>query len=283
MYTFINSTKFAFNIIVWGNMVTAIFILAQLVGFFSLILYCISMQINNRMKLLVFLVFVNLLNAIVYFLLGSHAGGLVSMVSVTRLIIFSIYERNSKACPLWLLMLFISLDIVVGVLTFDYWYDILCILEAIIVTYGTYIKNMTITRVCHLFSCMLMFTFNIFVLAYSNMLSESIGLVFTLLGILRLDILPKISPEIYANNKILTTLASAKKNENSFFNKIKQWVIEAYNKLKLLRYKENKVGKVKCCKRNMAHKEKSVCKKKIKCQYNVDATIPQILNIKHKK
>lgn len=271
----------AFNIIVWGNMVTAIFILAQLVGFLSLILYCISMQINNRMRLLVFLVFVNLLNAIVYFLLGSHAGGLVSLVSVTRLIIFSVYEKNSKACPLWLLILFITLDIIVGTLTFDYWYDILCILEAIIVTYGTYIKNMTITRVCHLFSCMLMFTFNIFVLAYSNMLSESIGLVFTLLGILRLDILPKISPEIYANNKILATLASTEKNKNSYLNKIKQKVVTLYKNLKL-ELKTNRQGQKT---NNKLQKNRYyICKEsnitKSNNNNNIDTSIPQIKNIK---
>ena len=200
-------------------MVSGVFILAQLVGFLSLILYCISMQVNNRMRLLVLLVFVNFLNGVVYFLLGSHAGGLISMVSVTRLIIFSVYERKQKRCPLAVLIAFIALDLAVGLYTYNFWYDVLCIAEAIIVAYGTYIKNMTITRICHLFSCILMFTFNIFVLAYSNMLSESIGMIFTLLGILRLDILPKISPEVYASSKILSAIANSKENKK-FANKL---------------------------------------------------------------
>ncbi len=182
-----------------------LFILAQIVGFFSLVLYCVSMQLNNRIKLLILLLLVNLLNAIVYFLLGSIAGGVVALVSVLRLVIFSYYVKLNKNCPLYILFFFIVLEIFVGYITYDYWYDILCVLEAIIVAYGTYIKNMTITRICHLFSCILMFTFNIFVLAYSNMLSEFIGLIFTFIGIIRLDILPKVAPEVFEKNIIFAT------------------------------------------------------------------------------
>ena len=186
-------------------MYSSLFILAQVVGLLSLIAYCASMQINNRIKLLILLTVVNLLNSIVYFLLNSIAGGIIALVSVIRLIIFYFYAKRNKQCPIYLLWLFISLDIVAGLVTFDYWYDILCIMEAIVVTYGTFIKNMTITRICHLFSCILMFTFNIFVFAYSNMLSEFIGLIFTFVGIMRLDILPKISPEVFEKNIIFAT------------------------------------------------------------------------------
>ena len=186
-------------------MYSSLFILAQVVGLLSLIAYCASMQINNRIKLLVLLTVVNLLNSIVYFLLNSIAGGIIALVSVIRLIIFYFYAKRNKQCPIYLLWFFISLDLVAGLVTFDYWYDILCIMEAIVVTYGTFIKNMTITRICHLFSCILMFTFNIFVFAYSNMLSEFIGLIFTFVGIMRLDILPKISPEVFEKNIIFAT------------------------------------------------------------------------------
>ena len=185
-------------------MESTLFILAQIIGFFSLVTYCVSMQINNRIRLLVFLVFVNFLNGLVYFLLGSIAGGVMAMVSILRLYIFGSFAEKNKKCPIYVLLIFISLDLLGGLITYSEWYDILCITEAIVVAYGTYVKNMTITRVCHLFSCILMFTFNIFVFAYSNMLSEFIGLIFTFIGIIRLDILPKLAPEMFEKNVVLS-------------------------------------------------------------------------------
>ena len=209
-------------------MYSSLFILAQVVGLLSLIAYCASMQINNRIKLLILLTAVNLLNSIVYFLLNSVAGGIIALISVVRLIIFCYYAKHNKECPIYLLWFFICLDLVAGFVTFDYWYDILCVMEAIVVTYGTFIKNMTITRICHLFSCIFMFTFNIFVYAYSNMLSEFIGLIFTFVGIMRLDILPKISPDVFEKNIIFATFVK-KTNSVKKTNKRPPYSVNHYH------------------------------------------------------
>ena len=75
-----------------------LFILAQVVGVFSLVLYCISMQINKRLTLLFFLMFVNILNALVYCLLGSVAGCFISLISVARLILFTWFDMNNLKC-----------------------------------------------------------------------------------------------------------------------------------------------------------------------------------------
>jgi len=166
-----------------------LFILAQVVGVFLLVLYCISMQINKRLTLLFFLMFVNILNALVYCLLGSVAGCFISLISVARLILFTWFDMNNLKCPPYALFFFLTLELFAGLMTYSHWYDILCLAEAMVVTYGTYCKNMTITRLAHLLSCILLFAFNIFVFAYANMLSEAIGFVFTLIGIIRLDLL----------------------------------------------------------------------------------------------
>ena len=301
-------------------MYSSLFILAQVVGLLSLIAYCASMQINNRIKLLILLTVVNLLNSIVYFLLNSIAGGIIALVSVIRLIIFYFYAKRNKQCPIYLLWLFISLDIVAGLITFDYWYDILCIMEAIVVTYGTFIKNMTITRICHLFSCILMFTFNIFVFAYSNMLSEFIGLIFTFVGIMRLDTLAKISPEVFEKNIIFATfikktnlvkktkkqtpltvshyhteilnnnnnnIKSDKYNSCSYKNKDSE---SNKNKSKNLNFnkKENKTKNIKTIKEKLTLIFKQINKNKLKDKNtttiqktNFDLSVPQIKNIKH--
>ena len=165
-----------------------LFLVAQFFGIVSLLVFCFSMQIDKRAMLLKFLLAVNALNAVVYFLLGSLAGGFISLVSVARLGLFSFYELKNEKCPLVCLFFFIALEIFVGMFSCKIWFDVLCILEAIVVTIGTYVKNMTFTRICHLFSCLLLVLFNFYVMAYSNLLSEFIGLIFTSIGILRLDI-----------------------------------------------------------------------------------------------
>ena len=292
-------------------MYSNLFILAQVVGLLSLIAYCASMQINNRIKLLILLTVVNLLNSIVYFLLSSVAGGIIALISVVRLIIFCYYAKHNKECPIYLLWFFICLDLIAGFVTFDYWYDILCVMEAIVVTYGTFIKNMTITRICHLFSCIFMFTFNIFVYAYSNMLSEFIGLIFTFVGIMRLDILPKISPDVFEKNIIFATFVK-KTNAVKKTNKQPPYSVNHYHTEVSINnennsdknYDNNKdkennknyysIKKENSTKNNQTIFEKAKTllikqnKDKKKNEYkiivnktNFDLSVPQIKNIKH--
>lgn len=166
-----------------------LFLFAQFVGVVSLLVFCLSMQIEKRSLLLKTLLLVNALNAVVYFLLGSLAGGFISLVSVTRLGLFSFYEYKKEKCPLFCLFFFVAIEVFVGFFLYKHWFDFLCVLEAVVVTIGTYVKNMTLTRLAHLLSCFFLILFNFYVMAYSNLASEVIGVIFTLIGILRLDIL----------------------------------------------------------------------------------------------
>lgn len=167
-----------------------LFIIAQAVGFVSLVLYCTSLQARARKTLITMLTFVNILNSAVYFLLGSVTGGIMSIIGIIKLIIFQIYDTKKRNCPVWVMLIFMLAIGVNAVLTYSGWYDIFAIAEAIVVTYGAWQKNMSITRIGYFISGVLLIVFNLCVCAYTNALSESIGLIFSVIGIVRLDVIP---------------------------------------------------------------------------------------------
>lgn len=167
-----------------------LFIIAQAVGFVSLVLYCTSLQARARKTLITMLTFVNILNSAVYFLLGSVTGGIMSIIGIIKLIIFQIYDTKKRNCPVWVMLIFMLAIGVNAVLTYSGWYDIFAIAEAVVVTYGAWQKNMSITRIGYFISGVLLIVFNLCVCAYTNALSESIGLIFSVIGIVRLDVIP---------------------------------------------------------------------------------------------
>lgn len=169
-----------------------LFIIAQAVGFVSLVLYCTSLQARARKTLITMLTFVNILNSAVYFLLGSVTGGIMSIIGIIKLIIFQIYDTKKRNCPVWVMLIFMLAIGVNAVLTYSGWYDVFAIAEAIVVTYGAWQKNMSITRIGYFISGVLLIVFNLCVCAYTNALSESIGLIFSVIGIVRLDVIPSI-------------------------------------------------------------------------------------------
>jgi len=185
-----------------------LFIIAQAVGFVSLVIYCTSLQVRARKTLITLLIFVNALNSAVYFLLGSYTGAIMSIIGIIKLIVFQIYDYKKRNCPVWVMLIFMLAIAVNAVFTYSGWYDVFAIVEAIIVTYGAWQKNMTITRICYFSSGVLLVVFNLCVCAYTNALSETVGLVFAIIGIVRLDIVPKIKRN--KTNKMLKGLNSQK-------------------------------------------------------------------------
>ena len=185
-----------------------LFIIAQVVGFVSLVIYCTSLQARARKTLITLLIFVNVLNSAVYFLLGSVTGAIMSIIGIIKLVVFQIYDYKKVNCPVWVMLIFMLAIGVNAVFTYSGWYDIFAIVEAIVVTYGAWQKNMTITRLGYFASGVLLVVFNLCVSAYTNALSESIGLIFSIIGIVRLDVVPKIRRK--KTSKMLKDLISKK-------------------------------------------------------------------------
>ncbi len=185
-----------------------LFIIAQAVGFVSLVIYCTSLQARARKTLITLLIFVNILNSAVYFLLGSYTGAIMSIIGLIKLVVFQIYDNKKKNCPVWVMLIFMFAIGTNALLTYNGWYDMFAIVEAIVVTYGAWQKNMTITRLCYFASGVLLVVFNLCVCAYTNALSEAIGLIFSVIGIVRLDVIPKIRRK--KTSKMLKELVSKK-------------------------------------------------------------------------
>ncbi len=185
-----------------------LFIIAQAIGLVSLVVYCISLQARTRKTLITLIIVVNILNSAIYLLLGSYTGAILSILGIIKLSIYQLYDNKKKNCPVWIMLIFVLAIIVNGVFTYTGWYDVIAVVESVAVTYTTWQKNMTITRLGYFISGVLLVLFNLCVSAYTSALSEAVGLIFSVIGIVRLDIVPKIRRK--KTSKMLKELVSKK-------------------------------------------------------------------------
>ncbi|MBE6930032.1 MAG: YgjV family protein [Ruminococcaceae bacterium] len=112
-----------------------------------------------------------------YFLLGATAGMIPNLVGIFRELVF--INRGKKkwaSTPLWA-ALFILINLTLGILSFDIWYDIIPIVASSFVTISLWINNPTLTKLITLPVCAAFLTYDLFVGSYMGILNESISIV----------------------------------------------------------------------------------------------------------
>ena len=92
---------------------------AQAIGFLSLVLSLVSVQMKRRTHILIFQCMASLSCAVSLIMLGGIAGGILDVVAFSRTLVFSLADRYKWAkCKLWL-PFYIVLIIAVGIITWD--------------------------------------------------------------------------------------------------------------------------------------------------------------------
>lgn len=143
----------------------------QIFGILALLIWCISVQVNKREKVLLLQTLANVFYAVQYFLLGTSLTGYMNLISVIRILIFYNNEKKQKKTnSIFSLMLFIILILTIWCIDiisngFNY-YGIIPIVITIGYTYATWQKNLNILRYIFLVSAFLWIGFNLKIGAY---------------------------------------------------------------------------------------------------------------------
>lgn len=159
-------------------MLSANFIIAQLLGFMALLVYCLSYVVKSRTKFLLFATVAEMLYALPFLFLGSIGMGIISIVSCIQNLCFFLYEKKGGKMPTWQIWTFVSAFTLIGLFTAETVWDILPIISNVVLTFVFNMKDMKKFRLYHFIPSLLLLVNDIFVKAYANAIEDGFEATF---------------------------------------------------------------------------------------------------------
>lgn len=164
-----------------------IFWLAQIIGLVALLLGAVSWNLPSKKKILYFQGLASATYFLHYLLLGGTAGALMNLVTFFRSIVFSKKEHSSWAkSDLWIYF-FMALSVTLVGLFWRGWADILPVCGVILGTWALSRQNPREIRIYMLLTIAFWTPYVIIIQSYSGLLSQVVGVVSIVLGMIRLD------------------------------------------------------------------------------------------------
>lgn len=151
--------------------------LAQIFGIGAMISLFLIYQQKSRKKMLLCKLSADLFWIAHYFCLGAAAGMIPNFVGVFRELVF--LNRKTKrwaSSPAWVVM-FIALNVSLGMASFQSWYDMIPIIASSFVTISLWIDAPRLTKGISLPVSACFLTYDSFVGSYIGMLNESLSIL----------------------------------------------------------------------------------------------------------
>ena len=160
-----------------------LFIAAQIVGLISLGIVAFSFQQKNRRKMLAAQTISSILGATQFALLGAWSGCLVCLAACGRNYAFS--RRKSGRTPLAPLAIYLLAIVVLTIVTYEDLFSLLPMLA-----YGLYgsvawRSTPNSIRRADIIACLIMFAYITHVFAFTSLISNTIELVSSAIGLYR--------------------------------------------------------------------------------------------------
>lgn len=163
------------------------FIVAQIFGLLDLVLTWISMQINDKKKIIFLMALVNIFSAICFILLGSISGALICGFAVLQVFINKICEEKFNKVPSWLIAIYIIISVLLGFISFNRYVDIIPIICSVLYSLTIIQGKEKNIRMLSLINILLWVAFDLVYGAYTTVISDFITVISTVVGIYRFD------------------------------------------------------------------------------------------------
>lgn len=167
-------------------------VIIQILGGLGILASIISFQCKKHNQILFYRTLNEFIFAIQYILLGAYTGMMMNIIGCIRNIIFSkkVSENKSTAIPS---VIFSITFFVFGLLTYQGKKSILIIIAKILSTLAYGNKNTTFVRCLILVTSSSWLIYNYSVNSIAGVLCEGFTLLSIITGIIRLDIVPRLT------------------------------------------------------------------------------------------
>lgn len=161
---------------------------AQIFALIAFILYTISFQFKKRGNVLKTQIFANIFYTLEYIMLDAYAGVNNSLFGITRSLLFYVFDKKKKKCPPYVAVIFLTLVVIFGFVSYTDVFSILPVIISIIFFVSLYTEDMKLYRKVAVIASILWIVYNIAVSAYVSIFDYTIELISSLVAIYRFDI-----------------------------------------------------------------------------------------------
>lgn len=163
-------------------------VVAQIFALIAFVLYTISLQFRSRSKVLKVQIVANSFYALEYLMLNAYAGVNNSLFGISRSVLFYIFQKKHRKCPSYVAVIFITLVVIFGFVSYDGIFSTLPVIISIIFFLALYTEDMKLYRIVAAVAAILWIIYNLAVSAYVGVLDSVVELISALIAIYRLDI-----------------------------------------------------------------------------------------------
>ena len=165
-----------------------VIIVANIFAFIAFILYTLSFQFKKRGNVLKTQIFANIFYTLEYIMLDAYAGVNNSLFGITRSLLFYVFNRKRKKCPPYVAVIFLTLVVIFGFISYTDIFSILPVIISIIFFVALYTEDMKLYRKVAAIASILWIIYNLAVGAYVSVADYTIELISSLIAIYRFDI-----------------------------------------------------------------------------------------------
>lgn len=158
-------------------------------GVIAIVSKVTEMQLKSRKTILVFAIIASISWVLYFGLQGGFTSSLSCLIIAIQVIIFSLRNKYKWANSLFWLFFFITLQLVMCVLTLKNWYDVLPTIAGIISVFAYYVLDEDKYRILILFYIVLWLVNSTINLYYVSMASDAMCTVSAIVAIIRYNIL----------------------------------------------------------------------------------------------
>lgn len=170
-----------------------IYIFAQILGFFAIVFWTLSVQNKKKKDVLVFQIYASLFYAVQFLLLKGYSAFIVDLIAILRLYVFYKDEKDIGYIRKYWLYIFLVLTIVSGIFTYNGLISIIPVLIGIFYTVSTWLKDTKYLRIFYIICAILWMIYNYKYFALVAILGNIIEIISGIISIFRFDRKRKVS------------------------------------------------------------------------------------------
>lgn len=163
------------------------FIIAQIFGVIGIILSVLSMQMNTKKRIMIVLLFLNLSSALNFFFLKSMSGCYICLFAVLETFINYLFDNKQKRVPIYIIIFYVVVNILLGLISFNSLLDILPIICALLFCASVCAQKESTIRKLMFSNQSIWLVYDIIVKAYMFSISNILTLISIIISFIRYD------------------------------------------------------------------------------------------------
>ena len=161
------------------------FIWAQVFGLLAFFVSILSVLQKDRSKYIYYNLSQNVFSCIQYFLLDKMIATYLSIISVIRLIIYRFKEKYHIILYVIILIFFVSINIIISILTFEKWYDIFPMIASTLVCFSVWQNNVVLIKIILIITKFLWGIYAVITQAYFSIAMDIFMIIWTIIYLIK--------------------------------------------------------------------------------------------------